>query len=71
MKNLKKETWHKIQETILIVGALVLWGGFELMCYFNAEYAGASNTTVVRMALIMIVTNLFTIKFTNPHAKKS
>ena len=58
------EVFDEIQETIMIVGALVLWGGFEYLCLVNAEAAGAVHIGVTRTALITIVTNLFTFKFT-------
>lgn len=59
-----KETWDEFQETIMIVSALVLYGGFELLCFFNSEYAAAQHTNQTRTALITIVSNLFTFKFT-------
>ena len=59
-----KEFFDEIQETIMIVGALVLWGGFEYICLTKPEVANSVNIAVTRTALITIVTNLFTFKFT-------
>jgi len=56
-----KELFDEIQETIMIVGALVLWGGFEYLAF---KHPNLQNETVTRTALITIVTNLFTFKFT-------
>lgn len=58
------ELFDEIQETIMIVGALSLWGGFEFLCLTNSEVAGSVNVGITRTALITIVTNLFTFKFT-------
>ena len=63
-KDFNKEKWDEIQETIMIVGALALWAGFEILCFFNNEYANSDHTSVTRIALVTIVTNLFTFKFT-------
>ncbi|MYC74955.1 hypothetical protein F4X10_06620 [Candidatus Poribacteria bacterium] len=64
-------TWDEIQETIMIVGALGLWGGFETLCFFNTEFAALPHVGTTRTAIITIVTNLFTFKFTKslPSAK--
>ena len=59
-----KETWDEFQETFMIAAALILYGGFEVMCFLSNEYAGATHTNATRMALVTIVTNLFTFKFT-------
>ena len=59
-----KDTWDEFQETIMIASALLLYGGFELLCFFNTEYAAAQHTNQTRTALITIVSNLFTFKFT-------
>ena len=61
---MNKETWDEIQETIMVVGALVLWAGFEYLCFTNEKYSIAPHTDTTRLALITIVTNLFTFKFT-------
>ena len=58
------EVFDEIQETIMIVGALVIWGGFEYLCLTKPEIASSANIAVTRTALITIVTNLFTFKFT-------
>ena len=59
-----KELIDEIQETIMIIGALVLWGGFEYLCLTKSEIASSANIGITRTALITIVTNLFTFKFT-------
>ena len=59
-----KEQWDELQETIMIAGALILWGGFEVLCFLNHDFSAAPHTTGTRMALVTIVTNLFTFKFT-------
>ena len=59
-----KEIFDEIQETIMIVGALVLWGVFEYICLTNQAVSNAANIGLTRQALITIVTNLFTFKFT-------
>ena len=56
-----KEFWDELQETIMIVGALVMWMGFE---YLSFKQPNLQHETVTRTALITIVTNLFTFKFT-------
>lgn len=48
----------ELQETVMIVGALVLWGLFEF--YLQ----DSTHATVTRTAIITIVTNIFTYKFT-------
>ena len=63
-KDFNKDKWDEIQETIMICGALGLWAGFEILCFFNSEYAGSNHTAGTRIALVTIVTNLFTFKFT-------
>ena len=63
-KEFNKEKWDEIQETIMIVGALGLWAGFEVLCFLNESYAAATHTSTTRLALITIATNLFTFKFT-------
>ena len=65
-----KETWDEIQETIMIIGALSLWGGFEYLCYLNSEYAAASHTHTTRLVITNIVNALFTFKFTKSQIKK-
>ena len=59
-----KESWDEFQETMMIASALILYGGFELLCFFNSDYAGLQHTNQTRTALITIVSNLFTFKFT-------
>ena len=59
-----QELFDEIQETIMILGALILWGGFEYLCLTKSEIASSGNIAVTRTALITIVTNLFTFKFT-------
>ena len=61
---MSKETWEEIQETIMIVGALFLWGSFEYLCFTNPEYASANHTNTTRLVLTNIVNGLFTFKFT-------
>ena len=58
------EIFDEIQETIMVIGALVLWGGFEYLCLTKPEIANSANIAVTRTALITIITNLFTFKFT-------
>lgn len=59
-----KELFDEVQETIMIIGALVLWGVFEYICLTNQAVSTAENIGITRQALITIVTNLFTYKFT-------
>ena len=59
-----REWFDEIQETIMIVGALALWGGFEYFALTKPEIGNANTIAVTRTALITIVTNLFTFKFT-------
>ena len=59
-----KGLFDEIQETLMIVGALVLWGVFEYICLTNQAVSNAENIGITRQALITIVTNLFTFKFT-------
>ena len=61
---MKQLFWDELQETIMIVGALGLWAGFEVLCFFNEGYASSPHTDTTRLALITIATNLFTFKFT-------
>lgn len=61
-----KDLFDEIQETIMIVGALVMWMGFEYLSFKNPNL---QHETVTRTALITIVTNLFTFKFTKSSAK--
>ena len=56
--------WDEIQETILTIGGLLLWGGFEVLCFKNPEFAAAPHTQATRIALITICTNMFTYRFT-------
>ena len=58
------EIFDEIQETLMILGALIIWGGFEYLCLTKPEIASSANIAVTRTALITIVTNLFTFKFT-------
>lgn len=48
----------------MILGALILWGGFEYIALTKPEIGNADTIAVTRTALITIVTNLFTFKFT-------
>ena len=49
----------------MILGALILWGGFEYLVMTNkVEPSALPNIGITRTALITIVTNLFTFKFT-------
>lgn len=59
-----KDQWDEFQETMMIAAALILYGGFEIMCFLSSAYADAPHTNSTRMALVTIVTNLFTFKFT-------
>lgn len=59
-----KETWDEFQETLLMGAALILYAGFELLCFFNEKYAALQHTNVTRTGLLTIITNLFTYKFT-------
>ena len=57
--------FDEIQETIMIVGALFLWGMFEYLVLTNKiAPENSSSVAITRTALIGIVTNLFTYKFT-------
>ena len=56
--------WDELQDTILIVGALVLWGGFEVLCFLKEQFATSPHTAGTRIALITICTNLFTYRST-------
>lgn len=59
------ELFDEIQETIMIVGALVLWGGFEYLVLTNKiDSTAQTHIGITRTALISIVSNLFTFKFT-------
>ena len=63
------EKWRtifdEIQETIMICGALFLWGMFEYLVLTGKVPAGnEASVSITRTALIGIVTNLFTYKFT-------
>ena len=64
MNDEKFQLIDEIQETIMIVGALVLWGGFEYLCFLHPEVSEMPHASTTRTALITIVTNLFTFKFT-------
>lgn len=68
-----KELFDEIQETILIVGALAIWILFEYLCYKSDAFASASHAGITRTAIITIVTNVFTFKFTKsiPRRDKS
>ena len=59
-----KEIFDEIQETIMIIGALFLWGMFEYIVLTKPEVSAVPTVAVTRTALITIVTNLFTFKFT-------
>lgn len=59
-----KEQWDELQETIMIAAALILYGGFEYMCFLNQAYATAPHTNATRLVLTNIVNSLFTFKFT-------
>ena len=63
--------WDEIQETIMIVGALAMWILFEYFCFLSEGFAGQPHVPVTRTALITIVTNLFTFKFTKSLPKQS
>lgn len=66
-----REWFDEIQETIMIVGALLLWGGFEYLVMTNKVVEGAlPNIGITRTALITIVTNLFTFKFTKSQSPR-
>ena len=65
-----KATWDEFQETMMIGAALVLYAGFELLCFFNSDYAGLQHTNVTRTGLLTIITNLFTYKFTKSIPRK-
>ena len=62
--------WDEIQETIMIVGALALWGAFEFLCFLDPEYASANHTNTTRLVLTNIVNGLFTFKFTKSQIRK-
>lgn len=64
-----KEIWEEIQETLMIAGALFLWGAFEYLCFKNPEYASANHTNTTRLVLTNIVNGLFTFKFTKSHIR--
>ena len=60
-----REWFDEIQETLMIIGALALWGGFEYLVLTGKVTANNdSSVSITRTALISIVTNLFTYKFT-------
>lgn len=64
MKN-NSAFWDELQETIMIAGALILWGGFEYLVLTGKVTEGSNpSIAITRTALIGIVTNLFTYKFT-------
>lgn len=73
MESNKINVWDEIQETALTIGGLVLWGGFEYLCFRNPEFASAAHTQATRIALITICTNMFTYRFTKsiPRGNKS
>ena len=60
----EKEQWDEFQETLLMCAALVLYGGFEILCFLNTAYAQEPHTATTRTSLFVIVSNLFTYKFT-------
>ena len=65
------ETWDNIQDTIMIAGALGLWGGFEVLCFMNESFAALGHVNTTRTALITICTNLFTFRFTKSQTSAS
>ena len=65
-----KENWDELQETLMICGALFLWGAFEFLCYMNSEYAAANHTNTTRLVITNIVNGLFTFKFTKSQIRK-
>ena len=66
-----KEQWDEFQETIMIFGALFLWGAFEFLCFMDAEYAAANHTNTTRLVITNIVNALFTFKFTKSQVRRN
>lgn len=58
----------EVQDTIMIAGVLFLWGMFEYMALTRPDL---SHETITRTALITIVTNLFTFRFTKSSVKNN
>ena len=62
-----KESWDELQQLVLISGAILMWGGFEILCFLNPEYAATPDSTAKRhfieKVVLMIVTYVFTRSF--------
>ena len=66
-----KEQWDEFQETIMIFGALFLWGAFEFLCFMDSQYASANHTNTTRLVITNIVNALFTFKFTKSQVRRN